>query len=45
MECTGVNLYSDPNEVKSFVKDLLDLAQDDEEELLDQQPWAKKFLD
>jgi hypothetical protein len=44
MECTGVNLYSDTNEIKSFVNDLLDLAQGDEEELLDQQPWAKKFL-
>jgi len=44
MECTGVNLYSDPKEIKSFVNDLLDLAQGDEEELLDQQPWAKKFL-
>jgi len=43
MECTGVNLYSDTNEIKSFVNDLLDLA-GDEEELLDQQPWAKKFL-
>lgn len=44
MECTGVNLYSDTNEIKSFVNDLLDLAQGDEEELLYQQPWAKKFL-
>jgi hypothetical protein len=23
MECTGVNLYNDPSEIKSFVKELL----------------------
>ena len=44
MECTGVNLYDDPNEIINFVKELLILAQDDEDELLDQNPWAKKYL-
>lgn len=44
MECTGVNLYSEPNEVKAFVKDLLDLENGDEEELLYHQPWAKEYL-
>lgn len=44
MECTGINLYDDFNEIKSFVQELLSLAQDDEDELLDQNPWAKKYL-
>ena len=44
MECTGVNLYDSPNEIKSFVQELLRLAHDDEDELLDQNPWAKKYL-
>ena len=44
MECTGVNLYDDPKEIKSFVKELLRIAQDDEDELLEQNPWAKKYL-
>lgn len=44
MECTGVNLYDDPDEIKSFVKELLVIAQEDEDELLDQNPWAKKYL-
>jgi|MDTC01.2.fsa_nt_gb hypothetical protein len=44
MECTGVNLYDNPNEIKSFVQELLSLAQDDEDELLGQNPWAKKYL-
>ncbi len=44
MECTGINLYDDFNEIKSFVQELLSLAQDDEDELLDQHPWAKKYL-
>ena len=44
MECTGVNLYDDPNEIKSFVQELLSIVQDDEDELLDQNPWAKKYL-
>jgi uncharacterized tellurite resistance protein B-like protein len=44
MECTGVNLYNEPSEIKSFVKELLVLHQNDKEELLFQQPWAKKYL-
>jgi hypothetical protein len=44
MECTGVNLYEDQNEIKSFVQELLTLAQSDEDELLHQNPWAKKYL-
>lgn len=44
MECTGVNLYDDPKEIKSFVKELLRIVQDDEDELLEQNPWAKKYL-
>jgi len=44
MECTGVNLYDDPKEIKSFVKELLRIAQDDEDELSEQNPWAKKYL-
>ena len=44
MECTGVNLYSEPNEIKAFVKDLLDLEHSDEEELLYRHPWAKEYF-
>ena len=44
MECTGVNLYSEPNEIKAFVKDLLDLQDGDEESLLYDQPWVKEYL-
>lgn len=44
MRCTGVNLYSEPNEIKVFVKDLLDLQFGDEDELLYRQPWAKEYL-
>lgn len=44
MECTGVNLMDGFDEIKSFVKDLLAIEQDDEDELLNQNPWAKKYL-
>ena len=44
MECTAVNLYENDSEIKSFVKELLILAQDDEDELLNHNPWAKKYL-
>ncbi len=44
MECTGVNLYSDFNEIKSFVNELLELELDDEESLLANQPWVKSYL-
>ena len=44
MECTGVNLYSDINEIKDFIKELLDILHGDIDELLYQQPWSKKFL-
>ncbi len=44
IECTGINLYKDLDEIKEIVKDLLELYHDDEVDLLEQQPWAKDYL-
>ena len=44
MECTGVNRYSEPDEIKGFVKDLLEIYEGDEDDVLENRPWAKKYI-
>ena len=44
-ECCGVNLYSDPTEIKDFVRDLLRIADGDETDpFISENPWAEDYV-
>ena len=44
-ECCGVNLYSDPTEIKDFVQDLLRIADGDETDpFISENPWTEDYV-
>ena len=44
-ECCGVNLYSDPTEIKDFVQELLRIADGDETDpFISENPWTEDYV-
>jgi len=43
-ECTGINRYSEPHEIKDFVKGLLEKYDGYEDDVLENRPWTEKYL-